>query len=238
MTMTWRPCAAQKSFHQAGVATDLVRVTVSASGGIASMALPSRIPLAELLVGMVETTRSMTSDDVHLPRVVMSSGGQPLDPDVSLLAQGVRDGDLLMIEIGPGDGAVPVCDDLAEAVADQVDEIGDRWTPRDATRSVAGAAVLLLALALVLLATQPAGALGRGWTAAVGGGILLVAVLALARFVTPQAAVIAGAGASAYGALAALQLAGLADAIPGLVVAVGTGVAAGLVASWVLRGSS
>ncbi|HRW19351.1 MAG TPA: EsaB/YukD family protein, partial [Dermatophilaceae bacterium] len=186
---------------------DLVRVGVANGERISDLVLPSRLPLAEILPEVAAATGALDPYEVHGGYRIVTASGRALDPEVSLLAQGVHDGAVLSLVAGVDLVEHKVYDDVVEAVADAVEDTGSGWTPQASRRTVLAVAGLLLALgALVLLLQPPTVTVGVVAGAAVL--LLLLGCAVFARRLDDQAAaVITGVGASVFAVIGALAAA-------------------------------
>jgi len=159
--------------------TDLTRVVIIAPQRTLEMALPSMVPLADLLPVLVQrATMSATPDQPGRGRaltgdgdwVLQRLGGGPLDDDLTPVSLQIRDGDSLYLR--PRDLQLPPVhfDDLVDGLATGVRNRPDRW--RDAlTRA------LLLTLAAVALATCLVLVIVAGgqWRGSASAGVAVVA---------------------------------------------------------------
>jgi type VII secretion integral membrane protein EccD len=183
----------------AAAAGGLAKVTVNAPRRRLDVALPEHAPLAELLPELLRQAGVGLADEgqAHGGWVLRRVDGVALTGGTGLVAQGVRDGDVLYL--GPARGAWPELeyDDVVDAIAAGARRYGRSWDA-GATRAtglaVAGVALLLGALALV---RSPAGPVVSG-----GLGLAVAAVLVLAGAVVSRAYADAVSGA----ALAAFAL--------------------------------
>jgi type VII secretion integral membrane protein EccD len=146
-----------------------VRVTVATGPRRADLAVPSEVPIAEVLPTITQRCGIDLRALAAGPRLARLTG-ELLDPSVPLAALGVVDGDVLVLESATAPSPVFVHDDLAEAVAEAAADVRWRRTAREG--SVAAAAVLpmLLGGAAVLVARSGLGSVG---TAVLTTGALL-----------------------------------------------------------------
>lgn len=165
--------------HVAAEPVAPVRVSVQAGRRRADLALPSTIPVAELVPDLVSTLGVHEAAGLGVTLALPSGLG--LSDQESLADQGVVDGALLCLVTGPSDPPV-VHDDAAEAVL----ELGQPEVSRGALRAAlllaAGlwlgglwlsalvwptpATLLLLPGCTTMLLVAGAAALARGWPAA------------------------------------------------------------------------
>lgn len=162
----------------AGIRSDLCRVTVIAPGARIDVALPVQVPLAELMPTFLRQTGVNVVDDPS-----RGSGwslqrfGQPaLDTGLTPTALSILDGEVLYLR--PRQAELPelAFDDVADAVATAASRGTRRWADADTRRTGLGMAVAALGVAALLV-------LGSGppWTLpAVVAGIVAVALVGLA----------------------------------------------------------
>lgn len=154
----------------------LCRVTVRAPARTVDLAVPSDVPVADLL----PTVIGYGGDDLeesgleHGGWVLQRLGGPPLDPESTLDSLGVRDGEELCLR--PRTEALPEVhiDDLVDGIADGMDRRPHGWSAQAGRRLLLGLAVVTLALGLGLLAAPGT----AGWIRAVAAsaaGLLLIA---------------------------------------------------------------
>ncbi|MDQ2756246.1 MAG: EsaB/YukD family protein, partial [Actinomycetota bacterium] len=138
---------------------DLVRLTVTARGRRRDLVLPARVPVGELVPGLAGLLGLASLPSCAGWTLVGCDAG-PLDPEGSLLVQGVTDGVVLTLaatselaDLGgflgsprPTPGVVH--DDVVEAVAEAVGDLGPRWgvAGRRAATRVAASLLCLLGL--------------------------------------------------------------------------------------------
>ncbi|WP_127573445.1 type VII secretion integral membrane protein EccD [Georgenia faecalis] len=200
---------------------EIVRLTVSARSRTADLTLPALLPVAEVLPGVVQTLGVLEPDEVHGGYRIHTAEGHELDLELSLLAQGVRDGAVLSVSVGVDQAPPKVYDDVVEAIADVVEEQAGGWTPESSRRTVLAVAATFALLGAWTLHVAPLSALLVTVTAA---GVAVLATLA--------GAVLAKVRADIAGALVLLGVAvafAVVAATGGLLDGPGpTGVAAGL----------
>jgi type VII secretion integral membrane protein EccD len=200
------------------------RVTVVGSTRRLDVTLPTGVPVADLLLDLVEM---LGESDGDLPArwALVRVGGQALDPERALSEQRVTSGTMLFLRDVTQDDPPPTTDDYATAVAVAVDAQGGRWTPVAAPPAMAwSAAACWVAAGLVLLVA------GDGQTRAMfglaGAAIAVVAGLVIAqRLGRPSAGGLIALSAIPLWAAAGAGLAGLADsgATATLAAALGSG---------------
>lgn len=187
---------------------ELVRVTVAAGGRKVDLALPARIPVAELVPEIVSAVGSLDPYDVYAGYTVVTAEGVVLDGDDTLMAQQVHDGALLSVVAGVDRAAPKVYDDVIEAVADAVEQVGGAWSERASRATVLWVSGLALALGAATLVMQTSVSDDlRGILAASAAVVLVLsgAVFALLRKDTASAAV-ASSAAAVYAVVASYAL--------------------------------
>ena len=185
---------------------DLVRLSVSAGERTTDLVLPSRLPLAEILPEVASLVGSLDAYDAYGGYILVGTDGQALDPDSSFLAQGVHDGAVLTLVTGAEAPEKKVYDDIVEAVADSVEDIGAGWTEQDSRMTTLAISGLLLLLGAVTLCLQREGGLVVTTVAGVASALLLMAGAVFARVRSDEAAaVIVLVGAGLYAVAASLS---------------------------------
>jgi len=156
----------------------LVRISVVAGDRRLDVGAPGSIPVAEIVPGLARSLRLLDATTVYGGYQLLRSDGARLDTAVSLIAQGVTDGEVLTLEAGATTTDHRVYDDVVEAVADAVERDTTPWTPEDSARTAVGAAVAFLLAGAVLLLGSSDGSLLPPVVALVSG-ILVVAAAAV-----------------------------------------------------------
>lgn len=152
------------------------RVTVVTTDRTVDLALPSALPLADLLPQLLRY--AAPESDAHAPAswTLSRVGAASLGLTQTLADAGVVDGDVLELRAATDTSTPALVEDVRDAVEDTVDAAGGTWDTRDTGSFVAlaGAAVLLLgALVQWLL-----GWIADGSDAVVGAAAAVVALLA------------------------------------------------------------
>ncbi|WP_433827601.1 type VII secretion integral membrane protein EccD [Actinoplanes sp. CA-015351] len=167
------------------MAAGLARVTISAPQRRVDVALPERVPLAELLPDVLRHAGEDLADqgENHGGWVLRRADGVALATGQGLQTQGVRDGEVLHLVPAHDEWPEAEYDDVVEAVAEGARRRGGIWTPvttRTATLAAAG-----VPFGLGLLALFTAGPGLRGSDPALIGlgaaGLLLLAGTIAAR---------------------------------------------------------
>jgi hypothetical protein len=130
------------------VGADVCRVLVRADGGQADIALPTEVPVGQLIPPVYDVliaaggalAESLRRDP---PTRVYSPGLPPLDPTLTLGQQGIRDGCLLMLTSAPAESVPIPTLHVADAVQDAA-----HAQPRSPTLEQARLSALLVAVAL------------------------------------------------------------------------------------------
>lgn len=179
------------------VAGDMCRLVVIGPSSRVELAVPSHIPIAELLptiVGHLDPALA-TRGLEHGGWVLQRLGHPPLDENHSTSTSGLLDGDVLYLRPRDNEMSQAQYDDLVDGVRSMLNARGDEWTPeRTRTATLAALATACAALASVsatlgVLAPIIAGALavmlagagalvGRFWENSAGQVLLLGAVAA------------------------------------------------------------
>ncbi len=155
---------------------DTCRVTVVGPRRRVDLALPARIPFAELFpavadyAGLDQDTARQAASGWVLQRL----GQAPFSLEATPLQAGLRDGELIYLRPREAQLPEPAFDDVADVIASGIGDRPDRWGPGETRRTALGAAALALGggAAALLLSGPP-------WTAAaVAAGILAVLLLA------------------------------------------------------------
>jgi type VII secretion integral membrane protein EccD len=186
---------------------DTCRVTVVGPQRRVDLALPARIPFAELFPAVADYAGLDQDAARQAPAgwVLQRLGQAPFPLEATPLQAGLRDGELIYLRPREAQLPEPAFDDVADVIAAGIGDRPDRWGPGETRRTALGAAALALAggAAALLLGGPP-------WAdAAVAAGALAVLLLAGAATAS-RVAGDAGAGAVlGYAALPYAFLGGL-----------------------------
>ena len=135
----------------------LSRITLVAPRTRIDLALPSDVPLADLLPTLLHYAGGEAAGDGAGAGWALSRlGGMALDSSRTPSQLEVRDGELLYLRPRGGEAPMLVFDDVVDAVATATNDRADRWRP--ATTRTFGLALGVIALlggAAVLLFTGP-----------------------------------------------------------------------------------
>ncbi|GAA3932800.1 type VII secretion integral membrane protein EccD [Microbacterium soli] len=190
--------------------SQFVRLSVQWESERIDVGVPGGVPVAEVLPALTRRLRMLDSSTASAGFRLIRADGSALDPDRTLTAQAVHDGDLLVLEQGATAAAGKRYDDLVEAVADVVEENARPWSAQSsATAATVVASVLLL---LGLVPAVWAWVDGGGILTAAGTGaaavVLLICAIVMDRTGAPSQAAMAlalvssaFAGAAGYTAL-------------------------------------
>ncbi|MDJ0392731.1 type VII secretion integral membrane protein EccD [Rhodococcus sp. G-MC3] len=172
---------------------ELCRLTILAQSVQVDLALPTNIPVALLVPGIVEVLggRSPSGHAAANPAAVDGDGrawvlskvGQPpLDGTVTLDEASIRDGELLVLGAADNPAPPPLFDDLMHAVATSGTSTFGLWTATTARFVGFGVGALAVLLGCLALARSPFGAgpdssifLEIGVASAVAGILFVVA---------------------------------------------------------------
>ena len=214
----------------------LVRVTVTAGERRADLALPSSVPVAEILPELVRNLGMLDAQVVHGGFTLVGSDGRPLTGDAGLGPQGVQDGAVLTVTAGVDERPPRVYDDIVEAMSDAVEEDMSPWRPAASRRTALATAALLMAIGAAALVSMRTSVLA-GAAAGVVGLLLVVAAIVLSQLKDEDDAAVtlawlgaAYAGAAGFTATPGTERLGLPMALAGAGVLV-----AGVVAALGLR---
>jgi type VII secretion integral membrane protein EccD len=189
-----------------GTAGDLCRVTVCGPDRRVDVAVPTQVAISDLLPVLVGQLGENLADAGlrHGGWVLQRLGAPPFDPDVTVAAAGLHDGDV--IHLRPRSEQIPpvAFDDLIDGVATGIRQRPGRWRPGLTRTALRAALVAVLATAAVVIAL-PGDAGHRAVAAALVVVVCLIGTLvaALALRDRPVGSVFA-AGAVLYAGLGGL----------------------------------
>ncbi|QBR75117.1 type VII secretion integral membrane protein EccD [Microbacterium sediminis] len=190
----------------------LLKLTVQSGDRRVDVALPGSVPVAEIVPSVARRLGVLDAVEAHAGYWFVRPDGDRLDPDRSLVAQGMLDGDVVALEIGADAPPAKTYDDIVEAVADAVEERAKPWTPGDTvtTTTVVASVLLTLALLPVLVSETVAHSIIVPVGTGLSGLLLLICAAVLARIGTPpQAPVALVQVAAAHAAVAGFTATGL-----------------------------
>ncbi|RSM76436.1 type VII secretion integral membrane protein EccD [Amycolatopsis sp. WAC 01375] len=168
----------------------LVRVTITTPHRRIDMALPEHASVAEILPGLLARAGEGMADDGVAGGgwQLRRADGSAFDPDRTLGAHRVRDGEILHLTPRRAEWPELEYDDLVDAIA--TGSGGRAWGPRHTRRAglAAGAAAALFGLVAVVRAGPP-------WTTPAAWSLAVSALLLTAGVLLARALRDAGAGA-------------------------------------------
>lgn len=185
------------------------RVTIVAPKTRVDLALPSDVPLADLLPTVLRYAGDGLADDPagRDGWVLSRLGGAPLPIDRSPLQLEVTDGEMLYLRPRGNEFTEPIFDDVVDAVATATQDRAGRWRPASTRRFglTVGVATLAIGVVMVLFSGPPqlpAGLVGLGVAA-----LLLTAAAVLSRALrNSRTGVVFGVVALAYAGVGGLLL--------------------------------
>ncbi|WP_406841743.1 type VII secretion integral membrane protein EccD (plasmid) [Streptomyces sp. AHU1] len=203
-------------------AAALCRLTVRTPGRSIDLAVPSDVPVADLLPALLRYAGDETEEKglEHDGWILQRLGSAPFDEEASLEAAGLSDGDVLYLR--PRTEAMPEVqlDDLIDGIATTMHERHHGWSTEASRRLLYGVTGALLAAVLVVLGWpgEPAGSSAAA--AAVIGLVLLAGSASASRAMADAtAAAVLGFAATPYLAFAGWLMPGVGmhgNAVPAL----------------------
>ena len=192
------------------------RVTVVTPDRRVDLALPSALPLSDVLPQLMHFVAPDGTDGVPATWSLGKLGGASLPLSQTLAEAGVLDGDVLELRVGLDEVRAAVVEDVRDAVEDSVDASGGVWTTlTTASFALITASIVLGSFALATLAA--AWVPGESWLDRAGDPVAALAVSVGLLFATWWAASHATERDSQYAAGAAM--------LEGAVVGVGVATA-------------
>ena len=193
------------------------RVTVVAPRTRIDVALPADVAVADLLPMLLELSREATPDGGarHGGWCLAKLGDGPLEPNRTLSALGVVDGEMLQLRRRSENPPPPLFDDVVDAIAESSPGSYRPWTAQTARRigHVAAGAALLTAAFAVLFA-GPLGGGGNVAPAITAGAVAVLAVVLGAVIARAYQAETTGVLIAAAGGLPLAMVSGL-HIVPG-----------------------
>lgn len=171
----------------------IVRVAVLATGRVTDMALPTELPLREILPAVRRMATPDDDGDAGVQRLSLAPvGGAPFSLDATLETVGVVDGDLLALQPIPNGPAAPrIVEDIADAAVIFSAARESPWGPTHIERAASAAVIGLVLLATVISTAHRVATgeyAGLFTVCGVAALIVLGTLLALAR--SPRLAVV------------------------------------------------
>lgn len=180
-----------------------MRLSVVSEDRRLDVAVPSTIPMVEVIPGFARSLGVLDPTLVHAGYALRRADGSTVDASLSATAQGIHDGDLLTLVRGVQLAEPRVYDDVTEAVIDAAAESHRPWTPRDNTRTALAVSLTFLTLCAILLASAGPDFEWGGIIAGSGALLLLVAAAVLGRLGQAESGVAFGLAAAAFAGLGA-----------------------------------
>jgi hypothetical protein len=181
-----------------------VCVTVASTSRRVDLALPSGVPLVELLPALARCVEVLDDAATSSGLQARTADGQVLRGEAGLMAQGVRSGDIVTLAPPVDAGAVPPrYDDPAEVVAVAVGR-ETPWDSRWRRMTSSGGATLLLVAGAGLLVSARDQVVAAACASAVAAALLLLVVLRARGSGGALVAVTLGYATCLYAAAAAL----------------------------------
>ncbi|MET9942742.1 type VII secretion integral membrane protein EccD, partial [Streptomyces halstedii] len=190
---------------------ELCRLTVRAPAVSIDLAVPSDVPVADLLPTLLRYVGEEAEESGldHAGWVLQQLGDAPLDEEATLAQAGLTDGAVLHLR--PHTEALPEArlDDLVDGIADTAGRRLHNWSPDAARLFLVGAAGAAVVAALLLLFWPGTPGASRALCAAVAGLLLLAGAGSASRAVGDRVS------ATALGLLVAPCLALAGWVLPG-----------------------
>ena len=174
----------------AAASSQLMRLSVQWESERIDVGVPGGVPVAEVLPSLTRRLRMLDSHSASSGFRLVQADGQALDGDRTLAAQGVQDGDFLVLEQGASAALAKRYDDLVEAVADAVEHNAPAWSVQNSvtTATVVASVLLLLGLLPAVWAWVDTGTIVTPAGAAAAAVVILICALVMARTGAPQQA--------------------------------------------------
>lgn len=173
--------------------SQLIRLSVQWESERIDVGVPGGVPVAEVLPSLTRRLRMLDSHSASSGFRLVLADGTPLDGDRTLAAQGVQDGDFLVLEQGASAALAKRYDDLVEAVADAVETNAPRWSTQSSvtTATVVAAVLLLLAVVPAVWAWTDSGTIVTAAGTGAAAVVLLICALVMVRTGAPTQATMA-----------------------------------------------
>lgn len=224
--------------------TSYSRVTVVSGTRRVDLALPSALPVADVVPQVLRFCAPEESPDGPVQFTLAKLGGQSLALSQSLGEAGVHDGDVIELRAFNAPSRPAFIEDVRDAIEDSVDSAGGAWTTRSTVTFVIGATsgVLLLLLVVPLatavaavVAGAPVGAwsLGRSLSGLVAALVLVGATWAGTRWAAPWVGYLSSGTAGLWALTGAAELVLRSDGSLAAALAIGAGT--GAVAAGAMR---
>jgi hypothetical protein len=161
--------------------TALVPISVTHQGQRVDLAVPSAVPVAELLPGMVNALGRLNANAATQGFRLILPSGQEVSQSSTLAAQGVDAGTVLTVEAVGAGASDARYDDLVEAIGSSVDSERSAWKTTDSVQLSAYTASGLFAVAAGLLLLRDDQPALTASLSAVGAILVSLAALVLNR---------------------------------------------------------
>lgn len=200
------------------------RVTVVTDQRTIDLALPSALPLADVLPQVMRFAGPEAPEGAPVAWTLGRVGGPSLPLSQTLESAGILDGDVLELRAQGEDVRTALVEDVRDAVEDSTDAAGGVWGTRtSASASVLGGSAVLALWALLVVVDVPWIGVGPASdvTLIVAGALAATAMVGVAWwasvFARPVDAQVAAATALAWGAVLGLAIGNAID-LPGAIV--------------------
>jgi type VII secretion integral membrane protein EccD len=144
------------------VLTSYSRVTVVSGTRRVDLALPSALPLADVVPQVLRFCAPEESAGAPVEFTLAKLGGQPLALSQSLGEAGVHDGDVIELRAFDAPTRPAFVEDVRDAIEDAIDRAGGAWNTRATITFAVGAASALLLLLLIEPVAQAVAAVVAG----------------------------------------------------------------------------
>ncbi len=202
------------------MATAYSRVTLVHGTRRVDLALPSTLPVAEVMPQLLRFCAPVQRPDAPADWRISRVGGADLNPARSLEEHRIADGEVLELRERDARRHSAYVEDVRDAIEDAVDAAGGQWTPASTTGFGLLAGAALIGAAALLPQARAGGPAGAG-AAVLVAGIGVAGGWWAARRAGPRVAALVLWPAVGWGVLAGWLGAGLAGAAAPVRVALG-----------------
>lgn len=173
--------------------SQLVRLSVQWESERIDVGVPGGVPVAEVLPSLTRRLRMLDSMSASAGFRLVSADGSALDPDRTLSAQNVHDGDFLVLEQGATAAVPKRYDDLVEAVADVVEHNAPAWSVQNSvtTATVVASVLLMMGLIPAVWAWVGSGTIITAAGVGAAAVVLMICALVMGRTGAPSQAAMA-----------------------------------------------
>ncbi len=197
--------------------TSYSRVTVVSGTRRVDLALPSALPVADVVPQVLRFCAPEESGDSPVEFTLAKVGGQSLSLSQSLGEAGVRDGDVIELRAAHAPSRPAFIEDVRDAIEDSVDNAGGVWNTRSTATFAIGATGGLLLLLLVgplaqAIAAVVAEATIEGWddqrslSGLVAAAVLVCATWVGTRWAAPWVCFLSSAAAGVWALTSSAEL--------------------------------